>query len=177
MTFKSLLTLLPSFTIVAIIAIGCKDKSPQSPIFCSDGAESVNGSCQCKNGYYSFNNVCIEQSANSYVGINPSCNCYDTMVIAITGSGESRNFGMLIKAGNGSVGTLRSDVSYYETPSGDSLWTPELGYQCVINNVHTYPAIYGKKQSDGSWKLHLEFHDAHAILNVVDTCTIVARHL
>lgn len=179
MLFKFFSVSLSALVVVLlIIASSCDKSGPIVSKNCPDGAEMVNGLCQCKSGYYSFNNVCIPVDQNTYLGINPSCNCYDTLLFGfVSSNGVDGDFQMKIKSGNGVVGSFQTNIFHYQLSDGDSIWTPELGYKCEINGKATYPAIYGKKLPDGSWKLDLKFHDPNAILTVLDSCTIVAKHL
>ena len=166
--FSGSIFLISLFT--ALINSACGDKCKP----CNTGAECINGTCVCESGRLSFNGSCVQLGDNSYVGINPSCYCYDTLAISIAGQGVNRSVKIPIKYGD-QVGSLSQNVFYYELSNGDSLYSPELDLRCFdANDTPLKPAAYGKKQADGSWKLRLEFHNA-LTLEVVDNCTVLLK--
>ncbi|HAD14482.1 MAG TPA: hypothetical protein DCF33_18825 [Saprospirales bacterium] len=119
-----------------------------------------------------FHNNCVQLGDESYVGISPACYCYDTLIMSFGGSGEIRGISIAIRGGF-SVGTLSQTVFYYETPGGDSLYSPQLDMRCFApDDTPLKPAAYGKKQANGNWNVLLEFRDA-LTYEIVDSCNIV----
>ncbi|MFM9983744.1 MAG: EB domain-containing protein [Flavobacteriales bacterium] len=167
-TFLNLLLLF--FACTTIIPIGCKEKCKN----CPSGSECLDGTCICQPGRFSFNGSCVQMGDDSYVGINQSCYCYDTLAISIAGEGEFRSIAMPIKYGD-QVGSLSQGIFYYEMANGDSLYSPQLDLRCFdANDTPLKPAAYGKKQPDGSWKIHLEFRNA-LTYEVVDNCIMILK--
>jgi hypothetical protein len=155
---------------IATILGSCKDKCGE----CPDKSECKDGTCVCDEGRYMFNNNCVQLGDESYIGINPACYCYDTLIMSFGDTGEIRGISIVIKGGS-SVGTLSQTVFYYETPNGDSLYSPQLDLRCFApDDTPLKPAAYGKKQADGNWNLLLEFRDAFTY-EVVDSCNIVLQ--
>jgi hypothetical protein len=152
------------------VLFSCKEKCTN----CPQDSECIKGTCTCETGKYMFNSNCVQLDNNSYIGINSSCYCYDTLIMTISGEGEFRSLTMPVKFGN-QIGSLSQGIFYYELSSGDSLWSPQLDLKCVdSDNTALKPAAYGKKQADGSWKIRLEFQNA-LTNQVVDNCTMVLK--
>lgn len=138
---------------------------------CPDGLEYGKGDCNCPEGKFRFNFSCLDLDADTYIGLNPACYCYDTMLVSISGSGTYRSMGMFVKYGR-SVGSLSQNITYFEQSNGDSLYTPQFDLRCFdARNTPLKPAMYGKKQKDGSWNLRLEFRNPLDNA-VVDNCNI-----
>ena len=163
-------TLLITAAFFTMLLVSCKEKCNN----CPEGAECTKGTCVCQDERFMFNSNCVQLDDNSYVGINAGCYCYDTLIISLSGEGEYRSLTMPIKYGD-QVGSLSQGIFYYETSSGDSLYSPQLDLRC-FNDAGTplKPAAYGKKQADGSWNIRLEFQNA-LTYEVVDNCTMVLR--
>lgn len=163
-------SLLICSSIFSMFIASCKDKCTN----CPQNSECIKGTCTCNTGGYMFNSNCVQLGDNSYIGINPSCYCYDTLIISISGDGELRSLAMPIKFGN-EIGSLSQGIFYYELPDGDSLYSPQLDLRCFdTDDTPLKPAAYGKKQADGSWKIRLEFQNA-LTYEVVDNCTMVLK--
>ncbi len=157
-----------TFFFLAIVS--CKDKCSN----CPQDSECIQGTCTCQEGGYMFNSNCVQLGANSYIGINSACYCYDTLIISIGGEGELRSISMPVKYGD-EIGSVSQGIFYYELPNGDSLYSPQLDLRCFNEDkTPLKPAAYGKKQADGSWKIRLEFQNA-LTYEVVDNCTIILK--
>ncbi|HLP94920.1 MAG TPA: hypothetical protein VK168_12835 [Saprospiraceae bacterium] len=153
----------------AILLSSCKEKCST----CHTEADCIQGKCVCNEGRYSFNNSCVLLGNESYIGINAACYCYDTLIMSIDTAGEIRGIGIAIRGGSSSVGSLSQTVFYYETPTGDSMYSPQLDLRCFApDDTPLKPAAYGKKQANGNWDLLLEFRNAFTY-EVVDSCHIV----
>jgi hypothetical protein len=165
-------TLLITCTFFLFLLSACREKCTN----CPQDSECVKSTCTCNEGRYMFNNNCVPLDANSFIGINAACYCYDTLIISISGQGENRSLTMPVKYGD-QIGSLSQGVFYYELSDGDSLWSPQLDLRCFDSDATPLkPAAYGKKQADGSWKIRLEFQNA-LTFEVVDNCTMILKKM
>jgi hypothetical protein len=171
----------PIFSLTTIIAIAfalstnfsCKDRCNDN---CPDGADCIKAKCVCQSGRVSINGSCFYMGDEGYLAINSACYCYDTLAFVIGGTGEFRSIVMPFKSGS-SVGSISQGIFYYELPDGDSIYFPELSIRCFApDDTPLKPSIYGKKQTDGSWKIMLEFRNALTFAPY-DTCTVVAKKI
>lgn len=163
-------TLILCTALLTLFLASCGEKCTQCPQY----ADCEKETCVCDSDRFMFNSNCVKPGANSYLGINSDCYCYDTLLISINGEGELRSISMPIKSGD-QVGSLSQGIFYYELSDGDSLWSPQLDLRCFApDNTPLKPAAYGKKQPDGSWKIRLEFQNA-LTYEVVDNCTMVLK--
>lgn len=158
------------FFIAFISLQSCGDKCKN----CPPNSECVKGVCTCEEGGFMYNSNCAQLDENNYVGVNPDCHCYDTMIVSFSGTGEFRSLTMVIKSGT-SIGTLTQGIFYYEQSSGDSIYFPQLDLRCFDDDqTPIKPAIYGKKQPNGNWIFNLEFLDANTLAKV-DECNILLK--
>lgn len=166
---SSTLLVLSLFTTLAFLG-ACGDKCPD----CPQNAECNQDKCACLPDYWSFNGSCVSLDSNSYVGANPACYCYDTLAFSIHGQGELRQITTPMRSGN-SVASLTQGIFYYELPSGDSIYFPEMDLRCFNENDEPMkPAIYGKQLPNGNWFIRLEFKNPFTGA-FIDDCTMVMR--
>lgn len=172
MKFKSILFFSALLAIFSMAIYACADECPA----CVDGAECQKGVCVCESDRIPFGGQCIAAGENTYFGVNSSCYCYDTLIFGIlSGTGDSRTLSMGVKS-LGTVGSMQQSIFYYELPSGDSIWSPQIEEHCFApNGWPIKPALYGKKLPDDSWRLKLVFHHSDSVLTIVDSCSIIAK--
>ncbi|MBL7776029.1 MAG: hypothetical protein JNK89_08505 [Saprospiraceae bacterium] len=154
----------------------CKDEpaDPCALVSCSTGFTCVDGACICPEGNLLYAGNCIPLNANTYVGYNGDCFCYDTLALAILGEGPDRIVQMPVVI-NGAIGSASTTASYFERPDGDSIYILQLPMKCFIQDtIPAYPEASGRLQADGSWRLHLLFR--HGITReALGQCSITIR--
>lgn len=143
----------------------CKDSESSGngkcdPGECDAGFECIDGNCACPPGKLSYGGNCIALSGDTYVGFASTCFCYDTLALAILGTGQDRVVQMPVII-NGAVGSASTNAQYFNLSSGDSLYVLQLPLRCSINGTTpAFPEAFGKFQSDGSLHLDLTFRHA-----------------
>lgn len=174
----ALLIILFAISLICVISCSkCKDQVEEPPcgtFGCPSGFECVDGACLCPEGNLSLDGNCIPLDANTFVGYNSMCFCYDTLALAFLGEGTERIVQMPIVI-NGAVGGASTQASYFERPDGDSIHIQQLPLRCFIQDtIPAYPEAFGKIQSDGSLRLNLIFR--HGIsYKVLDSCMLTLK--